>query len=226
MREASKTNQFRQPEFFKLYLGGSVLDIGAGQDLVCTHAQGFDMEHGDANHIDQYFSIECFDTVHSSHSLEHMHDPVSAIQKWWGLVKPDGYLIIVVPDEDMYEQGIWPSVFNTDHKSTYRLNKSASWSPVSHDIRVLCQSLPRSEVVSADLQCNNYDPALLFPKGINPKNGYSWWSKLLFQIIKRTPCYGPNLVKQLKIKLISKGYPFDQTTYEACAQIQVIVRKN
>ena len=96
MQEASKTNKFRPSHFASTYLSGRVLDIGAGPDLVCPHALAFDQEHGDANKIDEYFEAGSFDTVHSSHSLEHMLDPVQALHLWWSLVKSGGFLIVVV----------------------------------------------------------------------------------------------------------------------------------
>ena len=37
--------------------------------------------------------------MYSSHCLEHMHDPVDALARWWRLVMSSGFLIIVVPDE-------------------------------------------------------------------------------------------------------------------------------
>lgn len=225
MDEATKTNQFRPASFFKTYLSGTVLDIGAGKDLVCAHAQGFDMEDGDANNLDHYFPPESFDTVHSSHSLEHMHNPENALNAWWKLVKSGGYLIIVVPDEDLYEQGIWPSVFNSDHKSTFRLDKEQSWSPVSYEIRTLCTALQGGLIVSAQCQSNNLDTALLFPKNIKPKSKYTFWQKKMFSIAKRLPNGGPELVKKMQVGLIKKGHPFDQTKYNASAQIEIIVQK-
>ncbi len=225
MDEATKTNQFRHESFFKTYLSGTVLDIGAGKDLVCPHAQGFDMEDGDANHLDRYFPPESFNTVHSSHSLEHMHNPEEALNAWWKLVKSGGYLILVVPDEDLYEQGIWPSVFNTDHKSTFRLDKEKSWSPVSYDIRVLCTALLGGVIVSAQRQSNNFDSSLLFPQHLKAKQKYTFWQKKMFSIAKRLPNGGLELVKKIQIGLIKKGYPFDQTKYNASAQIEIIVQK-
>jgi hypothetical protein len=35
----------------------------------------------------------------------------------------------MIPDEDLYEQGIFPSTFNTDHKWTFSMHKETSWSP-------------------------------------------------------------------------------------------------
>lgn len=225
MDEASKTNLFRSPDFFNTYLSKSVLDIGAGNDLVCPHAQGFDMDDGDANLLDEHFIPEHFDTVHSSHSLEHMHDPVDAIARWWKLVKPGGYLIVVVPDEDLYEQGIWPSAFNSDHKSTFRLNKLDSWSPVSHDILELASALPGGEVISLQQQSNNYDLSLIFPRELAPKRRYTRWQRRLFSITKRLPFIGLALLKKMQAKLVPHGHPLDQTRYAASAQIEVIIRK-
>lgn len=224
MDEASKTNQLRSKDFFESYLSGSVLDIGAGVDLVCPGATGFDLEDGDANRVDEYFSHESFDTVHSSHSLEHMHDPVDAIQRWWKLVKTGGYLIVVVPDEDFYEQGIWPSAFNKDHKHTFRLNKPTSWSPVSHDIGQLCSALSGAKLISAKHQIFNYDHSLVFPAHLTPQRRHTRLQRLIFKTLAVIPG-GRAIEKHMRIKLIKKGYPFDQTGYEASAQIEVIAQK-
>jgi hypothetical protein len=43
-----------------------------------------------------------------------------ALARWWELVRPGGFLVFTVPDEAMYEQGVWPSTFNTDHKWSFR----------------------------------------------------------------------------------------------------------
>jgi SAM-dependent methyltransferase len=169
MDEASKTNLIRGGDFVERFLKGRVLDIGAGKDPVCAWAESFDQQHGDANEIDHYYQPNSFDAVHSSHCLEHMRNPTNALAKWWSLVRPGGYMIIIVPDEDLYEQGIWPSFFSNDHKSTFRLNKKSSWSPVSYDIRALCEALPKAVIVSAEIHDANYDYSLQFPAGIKPK---------------------------------------------------------
>jgi hypothetical protein len=62
-----------------------------------------------------------------------MANPESALSQWWSLVKPGGYLIVVVPHEDLYEQGIWPSRFNSDHKATFQLGAVSKFSPVLLD---------------------------------------------------------------------------------------------
>ena len=140
MDEAKKTNLIRGDAFMSQYFQGKVIDIGAGNDLVCPGAERFDLEDGDANVITRYRQPDSYDCVHSSHCLEHMHDPAAALKEWWALVKPGGYLVTVVPEEDLYEQGIWPSVFNKDHKATFTLKKGRSWSPVSFNVENLIAS--------------------------------------------------------------------------------------
>src|SRR5271166_2368833 len=108
MDEARKTNVLRGEEFKRRFFAGRVIDIGCGDDLVVPHAVPFDLAHGDAQWILNYFEAGSFDCVHSSHCLEHMRDATLALAQWWGLVRPGGHLIIVVPHEDLYEQGAWP----------------------------------------------------------------------------------------------------------------------
>lgn len=224
MREASKTNLIREKSFAQTYLKGAVLDIGAGSDLVCPWAQSFDVEDGDANYLSRYFNEESFDAVHSSHSLEHMENPIDAINQWWSLVKPGGFLILVVPEENLYEQGLWPSVFSDQHISTFRLGGETSWSPVSFDVKSLCQSLPHAEIVSALIQSNGYDHNLVFPKGVKPKK-IKQPLKTLISMAKRVPIIGAQLKEDILKKLIPFGYPYDQTRGNVLAQIEIIVKK-
>ena len=224
MNESSKTNAIRGNEFFQLYLNGKVLDIGAGLDPVCKDAIIFDQQHGDANFIQNYFTAGSFDTVHSSHCLEHMIDPMTSLEGWWSLVKPGGYMITVVPHEDLYEQGIWPSFFNDDHKSTFRIDKPNSWSPASFDIAELHLSLPASVMISTEIHSHNLITDLLFKGFRKPRKIKQPW-KLLMSILKRTT----NTQNKIRIKyikwLVGNGYPFDQTAGDALAQIQVIIQK-
>jgi hypothetical protein len=39
----------------------------------------------------------------------------------------------------MYEQGVWPSTFNGDHKHTFTMFKQRSWSPVSVNVLEMLQ---------------------------------------------------------------------------------------
>jgi SAM-dependent methyltransferase len=140
----------------KTILTGRGIDIGCGPDPVTPSARRFDLEDGDANLISQFVN-EQFDFVFSSHCLEHMHHPREAIQEWWKLVKVGGYLFFAVPDEDLYEQGVYPSLFNTDHKATFTLAKHSSWSPRSINVLDLAFSLPDAQIIKIELQEAGYD---------------------------------------------------------------------
>jgi len=131
-------------------LQGEGIDIGCGTDPVFPHVMPFDLAQGDANEILRHVD-RTFDFVYASHCLEHMRDPRAAIAQWWALVRPGGVLFVIVPDEDLYEQGFWPSRFNRDHKWTFTIAKRQSWSPVSVNLLDVAKSLPGGEVVDIRL---------------------------------------------------------------------------
>jgi len=222
--EAAKTNSLREADFFTTYLSGSVLDIGAGADPVAPHAQIFDQPQGDANKILDYLDAEQFDCVHSSHCLEHMFNPLQALDDWWQLVKPGGYMITIVPQEDLYEQFNWPSIFNEDHKSTYRLGGDSSWSPVSIDILAASKALKGAVVIKSKLWDNNYNYDLMFPKDVTPKDRRAFWNRQVSSIARRIKDPARR-AKMLKGQLL-RGYPIDQTSKSnALAQIEIIIQK-
>jgi SAM-dependent methyltransferase len=155
MNEASKTWKIMTDEE-RSWFAGRVLDIGCGRDKIVPHATGFDLRDGDANTIDECV-VERFDMVFSSHCLEHMHHPRDAIQRWWRLVADGGRMIVIVPDEDLYEQGVYPSRFNGDHKATFTLSKRRSWSPRSYNMLDLANQLCGARVLRCELQDEGYD---------------------------------------------------------------------
>jgi SAM-dependent methyltransferase len=222
MDEASKTRKVRGPDFEKRFLSGRVIDIGAGTDPVCPWVEIFDVADGDANFITRYKTPESYDAVHSSHCLEHLFDPEEALRQWWRLVKPGGYLVLVVPHEDLYEQGFWPSIFNPDHKATFRLDGDSSWSPVSFNVRELVRNLPGAILISAEVQDIGYLHNLNFRGGRRRK---IWGFRTLKSIARRIPGVGPKIKRRLEEIGVSWGVPLDQTARDALAQIQVIARK-
>lgn len=226
MDEAAKTNRARGPDFAARYFSGRVLDIGCGDDRVVPHAVPFDRPQGDANNILTYLPRESFDCVHSSHALEHMRDVPKAFHDWWALVKPGGYMITVVPDEDLYEQGNWPSIFNSDHKATFRLDKTGSWSPVSYDLRRLAEGLPNCTIIDARVQDDGYDRSL-------PSRKPTAWGRALMKwaSLRYTALWWLGVRNQTVLALFDRienrmGRPIDQTLGRAMAQIQIILRKN
>lgn len=153
MHEASKAVARYQhdAEYARRFIVGDVLDIGAGNDPIIRWAEFFplvkklrpwDVQDGDAQKLPG-IAAESYNTVFSSHCLEHMVDPFAALRRWWEVLKPGGHAVIIVPDEDLYEQGVWPSVHNPDHKSTFTIWKpiDTSWSPASVNVMDLISSL-------------------------------------------------------------------------------------
>jgi methyltransferase family protein len=131
--------------FATRYFAGCGLDVGGGQDSLACYAELFplirnifvyDAAHGDAQTL-RNIPESSFDFLYSSHCLEHLRDPHEALGNWIRVVKPGGHLIINIPDEDLYEQGKWPSRYNSDHKLTFTLFKLRSWSPVSVNVMEL-----------------------------------------------------------------------------------------
>jgi len=222
--EAAKTNRLRGPAFIDRYLRGRVLDIGAGGDPVCPWAEPFDVAHGDANHITRFRAPESYDTVHSSHCLEHMRDPAAALAEWWALIVPDGFLVLVVPDEDLYEQGFWPSRFNPDHKATFRLDRPISWSPVSVELRALVAALPGARILAAEIHDHGYDRSMQRAPGDVWRRSFAGLRQLR-SVAKRIPVVGARLLRAVDRLAFRRGVAIDQTARGALAQIQIVARK-
>lgn len=225
--EAKKSNQIRSQAFIDRYFQGCVIDIGGGNDPVSANAKVFDLKDGDAQYISQYEHSESYDCVHSSHCLEHMVDVPKALSQWWTLVKKGGYMVIIVPHEDLYEQKIWPSIFNNDHKATFRLNQKESWSNVSYDLHQLCSHLPNVDIVDESIQDNHYDYNLQYKKFTKKfRKIYKWKSSN--NKIKRHlgRVIYPLLYKRYYVNNNqSIGLPVDQTSGCALAQIQIVLQK-
>lgn len=128
--------------FATRYFKGFGLDVGGGNDSLALYLEFFplvknlivyEQEQGDGQYLANV-ADNSFDFLFSSHCLEHLRDPEVALNNWLRVVKPGGHLVFQVPDEDMYEQGVWPSRFNTDHKHTFTMAKEKSWSPVSVNV--------------------------------------------------------------------------------------------
>jgi SAM-dependent methyltransferase len=154
--ETSKAHERRVREgFFDKYVHGVGLDVGCGHDPLnaAFHCEAgdllelpgwptrpennpyganaypvpWDMCHGDGDaHELAGIPLETFDYVHSSHLLEHLEDPVRFLRRAFEVLKPGGFLLLLVPHRDRYEnRRLLPSRWNGDHKSF--------WLPEEHD---------------------------------------------------------------------------------------------
>jgi len=144
MKELSKSimRRLHDSNFLRRYFVGNGVDIGGKPDPLFLYQEFFplmgdvrvwDLEDGDAQFMASV-EDETFDFVNSSHCLEHLRDPLESLENWLRILKPGGYIVGLVPDEDLYEQGVFPSDRNLDHKHTFTIFKKKSWSKSSVNI--------------------------------------------------------------------------------------------
>ena len=137
MHESSKSifHKLKDSRYATRYFKGHGIDIGAGNDSLALYAEffplmqscrGWDLPDGDAE-LMASIADQSLDFVHYSHCLEHMVNPARALDNWLRILKPGGHLVCLVPDEDLYEQKVFPSTFNPDHKHTFTVHKKSSW---------------------------------------------------------------------------------------------------
>ena len=124
-RETSKCSARRLAQGHTQKLIGHGLDIGAGDDPfrpVAGTCRSWDQKHGhgDATNL---IGIEAnsLDYIYSSHCLEHLPDPTAALRRWIEVIKPQGFLYIVVPDFDLYEGG--QKICNPFHKTSFSMHR-------------------------------------------------------------------------------------------------------
>lgn len=95
------------------YCVGKGLDLGCGGDKITPDCFGFDLPKpytkvgddiiemwGDARCLP--FNDDVLDYVYSSHLLEDFLNTKDVLCEWLRVVKPNGFLIIYCPDEQVY----------------------------------------------------------------------------------------------------------------------------
>ena len=167
MKECSKSIIRRQsdPNFLNRYFVGNGIDIGGAPDPLSLYREIFprmgevriwDLPDGDAQ-LMAGVPDDSYAFVHSSHCLEHLRDPEEGLANWFRILKPGGHLVVTVPDEDLYEQGVFPSTFNSDHKWTLTIFKKQSWSARSLNLFDMIAALgPAADVQKIELLTASY----------------------------------------------------------------------
>jgi SAM-dependent methyltransferase len=134
---ASFETIFRRLEFNEVikYTTGIGVDIGCGLNKIHSCAIGIDIRLGvkdfgyayganigcptNPNYIElPWFTDASIDFVFSSHCLEHFIDPVKSVNEMRRALKPEGYLIFLLPDERYYPR-LGEKGSNPDHKLNY-----------------------------------------------------------------------------------------------------------
>ncbi len=116
MSEYSMAESEKVLEHIQKYLYGKevILDIGCGAKKIVENAIGIDSDPNSCaeriiNQADIY-QLHCSnlipkaDVVFSSHLLEHICNPIQAIESWKRLMKPDGLMIFYLPNDEAYRE--------------------------------------------------------------------------------------------------------------------------
>ena len=132
LTETEKSHDRRINEnFYNLYLKGRGLDIGfrgnASQNIApIMNSIGIDFGYKGYDGIYLPFDDMTMDFVYASHCMEHIIDKnlILCLQEWFRVLKINGFLIITVPHQYLYEKKLnLPSKYNPDHKRFYTPGK-------------------------------------------------------------------------------------------------------
>ncbi len=155
--------------FFEKYMSGKGLDIGYSGYKQNTHpilpeAIGVDTTYPGYDGKTLPFESGSLDYCYSSHCLEHISDYKNAIREQFRVIKSGGYIIIVVPHQDLYEKKeSLPSRYNEDHKRMYQ----------SHTLLTeIFESLPRNSYRIRHLQENDQNHDYSQPAEEHSKGQY------------------------------------------------------
>ena len=92
-----------------------------------------------------------YNIITLNHVLEHVENPLKTIQKVKSLLKPDGFIIIEVPDNSIYEKyGLKPGNYVDEHFSQFTLGSL-------YNLSIVCNiQIVRSKTI--DCIANQRDP--------------------------------------------------------------------
>lgn len=97
------------------YVQGRILDIACGNEKITPQATGVDGRALPGVDIvtddlvtlwdtQRYGDQACeYDTIFSSHFLEHIEDPAYMIHCWSNCLKSGGHLVLYLPDKSLYD---------------------------------------------------------------------------------------------------------------------------
>lgn len=115
--EAAKVRDL--PNVMK-YITGRIADVGAGADKITPDAIAFDgrsLEGVDVAGEDCLLDGRWFDTIFSSHFLEHIVDPSTYFYDWLDHLETGGHVVLYLPQKGAYDS--WQNeehMWNWDHQ--------------------------------------------------------------------------------------------------------------
>ncbi len=116
--------------------------------------------------LSEQIGTKQYDFVYTTNLVTYEDEPINVINHWLNFVTSKGHLVFVVPDEDLYEQGNYPSIFNNSHKKTFSIYKQLSWSGRHYNLLDIIQKLNNVTCRKIELIDSNYDYSL-YGKGVD-----------------------------------------------------------
>ena len=127
------------PAFVQHYFAGVGLEIGERDSALAANVSLFPRVarvvpwHGDVADVPGVEEL-AFDFVHAGYCLQDVANPPKALARWLDLVKPGGYVIVTVPDEDLEERGAWPSQVDPSRRASFTVCKASARLPASINV--------------------------------------------------------------------------------------------
>jgi len=157
-------NRRQREGFYDKYIIGTGIDIGCAQRYrsVSYDADLWDLHsttlRGDATYMDG-IADNTYDYVMASHILEHLENPAEALRNWLRITKEGGYLIVCVPERDLFEcKKELPSDYNRYHVWYFKADQEEP--PVTINLTALISLTldPHIEIEYIKVCDENWDP--------------------------------------------------------------------
>ena len=113
--KTGNANAYIEP-FAKKFCFGNGLDIGGFSDWVFPGARAINILNNDDWDANNLPGTD-YDYIFSSHTLEHLHDYIGALEYWHGSIQPGGILFLHLPHPDME---YWLPQNNQKHVHIFR----------------------------------------------------------------------------------------------------------
>lgn len=171
---------FRRLEFNQViqFTRGIGVDIGCGLSKIHSAAIGVDFQLGEkdfgypfganirvARNKDwlplPWFKDETLDFVFSSHCLEHFSEPVATMREILRLLKPGGYLVLILPDMRYYPR-----------KGEHGANPDHEWDCYPQVVVDIANSVAPLETVQLDTLQERLQNVRLTPRDKRIAAGY------------------------------------------------------
>lgn len=145
MNETQKSalRRSHEPAFLQHYFAGDGLEItrhgatSAAFKALFPRIHDLTLWDGTAAEAAQLHGVPdtSFDFIHAGSILAEVDNPAKALARWLDVLRPGGYAIFLLPDEDLHGNGQWPNPFNSQHKSSFTIYNERRVLP--HSINVL-----------------------------------------------------------------------------------------